>query len=202
MATQAISRIKDVFEVEIPLQLLFESPTVASMAASLEVAMKSDLGLRAPPIARIAREETLPLSFAQQRLWFISHLEPLSTAYNMPFVLRFGGRLDLDALTASLNEVVRRHESLRTSFPLVDEQPVQLIAEVSHFSLPIIELHELENEERERAVRRQVTAEAQAPFSLATGPLFRVKLLRLGAEEHVLLATMHHIIADGWSLGC
>src|SRR6185369_13930790 len=138
-----------------------------------------------------------PLSFAQQRLWFLHQLEPDSIAYNMPTALRLTGRLDTGALAGSINEIIRRHESLRTTFRLVDNEPVQVIAEQLTLEVPVVDLQISEESE----VMRLATEEAQRPFDLETGPLVRARLLRLNADEWVLIFTMHHIISDGWSMG-
>lgn len=140
-----------------------------------------------------------PLSFAQQRLWFLHQLEPDSIAYNMPTALRLTGRLNTAALEWGINEIIRRHEILRTTFRLVNNQPVQIIAEQLMLKLPIVDVSTSSADERE--VMQFATEEAQRPFDLETGPLVRARLLRLNAEEWVLMFTMHHIIADGWSMG-
>ncbi|HEV7843670.1 MAG TPA: condensation domain-containing protein, partial [Pyrinomonadaceae bacterium] len=147
-------------------------------------------------------EGNLPLSFAQRRLWFIDQLEPASFAYNITTALRLIGSLDVNALERCLNEIVRRHEALRTTFALNDEQqPVQVIAPELKLSLRVEDLSELPEAEREAEAARLATNEAQRPFDLAHGPLLRARLLRLGTEDHALLFTMHHIISDGWSMG-
>ena len=143
-----------------------------------------------------------PLSFAQHRLWLIDQMQPNSFGYNMPLALQMSGVLNVDALERSLSEVVRRHESLRTSFQVAEgDQPIQLVAPPASFQLPCIDLENLPEAERQVAVMRLAIEEAQLPFNLAAGPLMRGKLLRLGANEHVLLLTLHHIISDGWSIG-
>jgi alpha-ketoglutarate-dependent taurine dioxygenase len=149
------------------------------------------------------RQETncFPLSFAQQRMWFLDQLEPGSFAYNMHVPVRLNGRLDVTALRQSLNEVVRRHEILRTVFALVDDRPAQFITAAQPLSLPVLDLHHLAADERESRMRELSLQEARGPFDLSRGPLLRSKLLRLDEEEHVALFTMHHIITDGWSMG-
>jgi amino acid adenylation domain-containing protein len=151
------------------------------------------------PVIKNRRDVTL--SFAQQRLWFLDQLAPGSTAYNMARALRLRGPLNIAALEQSFNEIVRRHETLRTTFAAANGQPVQVIAPPEPFRLPVVDLTELPPGEREAVARRLATEEAQSTFDLAKGPLFRAKLLRLGEEDHVLLRNMHHIISDGWSLG-
>ncbi|MET0623242.1 MAG: amino acid adenylation domain-containing protein, partial [Pyrinomonadaceae bacterium] len=143
----------------------------------------------------------LPLSFAQQRLWFVQQMEPESAAYNMPVALRMAGRFDAGAMAAALGEVVRRHEALRTTFEQQGERPVQVIHEPRAFDLPVVDLSTLPEAERERRLRAALTEEALRPFDLERGPLLRAGVVRLGEEEHVLHATMHHIVSDGWSMG-
>ena len=142
-----------------------------------------------------------PLSFAQQRLWFLDQLEPNTTVYNIPDSHRFYGPLNLEALERSLSEIIRRHESLRTTFHNVDGEPVQVIAEAQAQKLEVIDLSHLPEAEREAEAERMADEEGQQPFDLTHGPLLRFRLVRLAAEQHILLLTMHHIISDGWSLG-
>jgi amino acid adenylation domain-containing protein len=153
------------------------------------------------PEARSARETgTAPLSFAQQRLWFLDQYEPYNVLYNIPVAIRLNGLLNVTALEQSLNEILRRHEALRTTFSIVDHRPVQVIHEVSDFILTVIDLQESSSEKNEARAARLAAEEARKPFNLAEGPLLRVKLLRFAEDDHVLLITMHHIISDGWSI--
>ncbi|HEV7376170.1 MAG TPA: condensation domain-containing protein, partial [Pyrinomonadaceae bacterium] len=142
-----------------------------------------------------------PLSFAQQRLWFLDQLEPGSSFYNIFDTLSFDEPTDVPALEQSLNEVVRRHEVLRTTFANVRGKPVQVIAESLKLPLPVVDLRRLSEEEREAETNRLSSEEYERPFELSRGPLVRGKLLRLSTQESVLLLTMHHIVSDGWSLG-
>jgi len=201
LATRLVSRIRESFGVELPVRSLFETPTVRDLAGHVEAALRDRTGEQAPPIIRVSRDERLPLSFAQQRLWFLHELEPTSSFYNVPVAVRLRGRLQIDAMQRTLNEIVRRHESLRTSFPTIDAQPVQSIAPALALELPLIDLSTFREDEREHEAQRRATEEARMPFNLATGPLIRASLVRLGAEDHVLLVTMHHIVSDGWSMG-
>jgi len=142
-----------------------------------------------------------PLSFAQQRLWFVEQLNPNTSTYNMFAAVQLSGLLNVTALHQSLNEIVRRHETLRTSFVTVKGQPMQIVATANTVNLPIVDLRELPQFEQKAQVQRLAITEAQRPFDLARDLLLRVSLLLLGKEEHVLLLTMHHIISDGWSMG-
>ncbi|MEA2175937.1 MAG: hypothetical protein QOD00_3529, partial [Blastocatellia bacterium] len=145
--------------------------------------------------------DSFPLSFAQQRLWFLDQLEPGSPIYNIPAAVRLNGSLKIAALESGFNEIIRRHEALRTTFSALDGEPIQLIAPALTLSLPVVDLSAFESSEREAEVQRLAREEARRPFDLARGPLVRATLLRLCEEEHVLLLTMHHIISDGWSAG-
>ncbi len=140
-----------------------------------------------------------PLSFAQQRLWFLHQMEPASAAYNMPLAFRLSGQLEVEALQWSLDEMVRRHEILRTTFDVLDQEPVQLIAATGNLELAVTDLSTLPPSVSEVKVEMLASEEAQRPFDLVRGPLIRAMLVRLGTDEYVLLVTMHHIISDGWS---
>ncbi|MDJ0706013.1 MAG: condensation domain-containing protein [Leptolyngbyaceae cyanobacterium MO_188.B28] len=153
----------------------------------------------AAPIQPISRQVDPPLSFAQQRLWFLTQLEPDSSAYNMCGALSMKGVLNVNALERSLSEIVRRHEALRTHFPTVAGQPIQIISPDLVLSLPLIDFQHLPVEQRQATALQHAAEEAQQPFDLAQGPLLRAKLLRLAAEEHILMIEMHHIVSDGWS---
>ncbi|HEV2705170.1 MAG TPA: amino acid adenylation domain-containing protein, partial [Pyrinomonadaceae bacterium] len=140
-----------------------------------------------------------PLSFAQQRLWFLDQLDPGNFTYNIPLAVRLRGKLNVAALERSLTEIVRRHETLRTTFALVEGEPVQIVAPPAPVSLPVVDLRHLPEAERERQVRQMAEDEAMRPFNLAEGPLFRVNLLKVEEEHHIALLTIHHIVSDEWS---
>ncbi|HEX2569781.1 MAG TPA: non-ribosomal peptide synthase/polyketide synthase [Polyangia bacterium] len=204
LATQVLSRIRNLFQVELPVRMLFEAPTVAALAQRIDearAARREVVALAAPPLRPVPRTEPLPLSFAQQRLWFLDQLEPGSPFYNIPVAVRLTGALDGDALERSFAALVRRHEALRTHFELRDGQPVQAVAPELELGLTRIDLQALPAEEREARARSLAREEALRPFDLGRGPLLRVQLLRLGPEDHLLLVTLHHIISDGWSMG-
>jgi amino acid adenylation domain-containing protein len=198
LATRVVSRVRAAFGVELPMRALFEAPTVAALAARIDGLQSSDAG-GLPAVTPVARTGALPLSFAQERLWFLDRLQPGSAFYNIPTALRLSGALQVAALERALGEVVRRHEALRTTFREVADAPVQVIAPFAGFSLPVEDLSALAAAEREAELRRLAMEEAARPFDLEQGPLFRATLLRLGAEEHVLLICMHHVVGDGWS---
>ncbi|MGZ7104598.1 MAG: amino acid adenylation domain-containing protein, partial [Candidatus Angelobacter sp.] len=200
LATQIVSRIRTVFKVELPLRALFESPTVAGLAVQVRAA-RGVSAANMVQIPRAAREDRLPLSFAQQRLWVLDKLEPGSVAYNIPFGVRLQGTLDKRVLRWSLEEIVRRHEILRTTFPVVDGEPAQRIAQEFTLAIEETDLTELAGQAQEEEVTLRAQAEAAEPFNLAQGPLVRLKLLQLSEQEHVLLVNMHHIVSDGWSAG-
>ncbi|WP_420128652.1 amino acid adenylation domain-containing protein, partial [Longimicrobium sp.] len=203
LATQLVSRVREAFRTELPLRVVFEAPTLAELVSRLD-ALRAETGgdAAAPPLVAVPRDGSpLPLSFAQERLWFIDRLEPGSATYNLPAALRLTGALDQVALERSLGEIVRRHEALRTVFADVDGAPVQVIAPFGGFVLPVEDLSALSEADREAAIALRAGDEASRPFDLAAGPLFRAALLRLGAEDHVLLLGMHHIVSDGWSMG-
>jgi amino acid adenylation domain-containing protein/non-ribosomal peptide synthase protein (TIGR01720 family) len=199
-ATQLVIRARDALGVDMPLRAIFEAPTVAGFAERVTAELSGATG-RPPPIEPTARDRDLPLSYSQQRLWFLDQLDPNSPQYNIPTAVHLNGQLNIGALEQSLNEMIRRHETLRTTFRTVDGQPVQIIAPPRPTQLLIIDLCTLQPDEREVEAHRLATAEAREPFNLAEGPLLRTTLIRLADDDHVALFTMHHTISDGWSAG-
>ncbi len=203
LATQVMSRVAAALGWEVPLRALFESPTVAGLAAGLGSAEEGRVAAL-PRIEPVPRDRPLPLSFAQLRLWLLDRLAPGDVAYSIPTALRMAGRLDRAALSWALAQVVARHEVLRTTFWLAGEEPVQRIAPAAPAPappLPLIDLSALPAARRQAAALGHQAADAARPFDLAAGPLLRVVLLRLAAAEHWALANLHHIAADGWSVG-
>ena len=197
LATRIVSQLHKLLQVEVPFTALFESPTLGGTAKRLEALVQQQRGLETPPIVRVSRDGELPLSFAQQRLWFLDQLQPNSAGYNNASALRLKGPLNVDALEQTFSEIVRRHEILRTSFRSIRGNPVQVIE--PHVSVRLTLNDSSQHDEAELA--RIISDESAAPFDLATGPLWRVKLLHLGPEDYVLIVTMHHIVTDAWSNG-
>jgi amino acid adenylation domain-containing protein/non-ribosomal peptide synthase protein (TIGR01720 family) len=200
LATQVVSRLRSAFGVEVPLRALFDAPTVAGLAEHIEAARRKAHGVEAPPLRPTGRDAELPLSFAQQRLWFFDQLEPGNVFYVLPSAIRLTGNLSVRALEGALAEVFRRHEVLRTSFPSRDGKALQRISAGGPLALAVTDLTGLPEAEREPRAKALAGEEAGRPFDLAAGPLARVGLLKLGEEDHVLLVTMHHIVSDGWSM--
>jgi amino acid adenylation domain-containing protein len=196
LATRVISRVKQVFAIALPLRSLFENPTLESLAECLQTTLNPSRQLE---IERVSRQEKLPLSFAQHRLWFIAQLEPDSPDYNLPAIVRLQGQLNITALEASFNEIVRRHEVLRTSFSDLDGEPVQEIAPALQLNLAIVELSKVTENQQNEQIQELIQQEAVQTFDLSQIPLFRLKLLRLNPQEHILIFVMHHIISDFWS---
>ncbi len=201
LATQVVSRIRNVLDVEVPLNALFKSPTVAGLAEAVERERGAGWRVESPPIAQAGRDRDLPLSFAQQRMWFIQQLEPEGAAYNIPLVVRLRGGLGIAGLRQSLQEIARRHEMLRTRFESREGRLVQVIDEPCEIEFPIWDVSELAVDDREQRARELVGQEAKRPFDLERGPVWRSALVRVGADNHLLLVCMHHVASDGWSTG-
>ncbi|MCP3144849.1 non-ribosomal peptide synthetase, partial [Pyxidicoccus xibeiensis] len=202
LATQVVSRIRGALQVELSLRDFFAARTVAALAARVEAASQAVAeGTAPPPLVPVPRGDDLPLSFAQQRLWFIDQLEPGNSAYNIPLALRLDGPLDVDVLERAFAELVRRHESLRTTFQVRGERAAQCIASEARFTLRRVDLSAQPDEAREETLHRLAREETLTPFSLSQGPLLRATVLHLGERQAALLVTMHHIVSDGWSLG-
>ncbi|HEY0796099.1 MAG TPA: amino acid adenylation domain-containing protein [Acidisarcina sp.] len=199
LAVQVISRIRQAFGIELPLRAMFEAPTLAGLADRIETARREKTGIVLPPLVRRASSATAPASFAQQRLWFLAQLEPDDPTYNIPQIYRLHGELNRTALEDAIQEIIWRHESLRTTFDNVDGEPVQRIALEMKIPLPIVDLTELGEDVRQAEAEKIARANARISFNFVTGPLLTAKLLKLADREHVLLLTLHHIVGDGWS---
>ncbi|MDF5733215.1 MAG: condensation domain-containing protein, partial [Rhizonema sp. PD38] len=189
------------FKVELPLGSVFAAATVAQLALIIQQRQQQHLELTSPALLPTPRNVELPLSFTQQRLWFLDQLEPSSALYNISRALRLVGTLRVTALEQSLREIIHRHEALRTNLITVDGQPVQIIHTVTNWRLSIVELQHLSTNEQQIASQQLAIAHVQQPFDLAFEPLFRATLVVLSDTDHILLVCMHHIISDGWSMG-
>ena len=199
VATQVIARLREELKLELNLRLLFEAPTLGAFAAQVS-ALQQDGGLAQGTIQPLNRQDELPQSLAQNRLWFMWQLAPDSSAFTIPGALRLRGELNEAALRSSFTHLVERHESLRTRFFQRDEHALQRVDTAAEVDLHVIDLRDLPAPERELRTQQIREAQAQTPFNLESGPLFRVTLVKLDDEDHQLLLTLHHIIADGWSL--
>ncbi|HSF39094.1 MAG TPA: amino acid adenylation domain-containing protein, partial [Thermoanaerobaculia bacterium] len=200
LATRVLSRVRQVLGVDLPVRSLFERPTVEGLAARVEELRREGAPL-GPPLVPRPDPGPAPLSFAQERLWFLDRLDGSSSAYNLPLAVRLRGPLHPGALASALGEVVRRHEALRTTFVEVEGEPVQLVSLLDLPPLPVVDLSALPAPARAAEAERRTREEARRPFDLRRGPLARWVLLGLGSGEHVLLATFHHIVSDGASMG-
>ncbi|WP_369929417.1 amino acid adenylation domain-containing protein [Xanthomonas sp. NCPPB 2632] len=197
LAIRLLSRIRRTLGRTLSVRDLFEHPTVRSMATCADGASgEADLS-----ISHADRGAPLPLSLAQQRLWFMNRMDGAGEAYHISSAVRLHGVLDAEAMVMALDALVERHEILRTRFPYAGNAAVQSISAPSAFALTRLDLADLPARQREEEVERQVAMEARSAFSLETGPLIRGRLLKLATNEHLLLLTMHHIVSDGWSMG-
>ncbi|HYH45220.1 MAG TPA: amino acid adenylation domain-containing protein, partial [Thermoanaerobaculia bacterium] len=202
LATRLLARVREALGAEVPLRDLFEAPTVEAFAARVDAACASEHGEPEPPSPRSGGDDGgALLSFAQQRLWFLDQLEPGNSLYNVAFAVRALGPLRPEVLEASLAEVVRRHQALRTTFPGTEGEPRQVVLSPAGPRLPAVDLGGLGDRRSAAEALRLTRAEAVRPFDLARGPLLRALLLRLGAGRHWLVTAVHHIVFDGWSIG-
>lgn len=200
LATRVASRVRNALNVELPLRTLFEKPSLKALAAELELLKRHASHDPLPGIVPVPRTRSFPLSYAQQRLWFLDQLQPGSPVYNCPIAVRLAGSLDKEALERALTEIVRRHEVLRTTFPTANGQPVQHISPATPISFPTTDLSGLEETKREQAATTLIAEESAQPFDMSNGPLLRTRLIRLSDQDHIVLLVMHHIVSDGWSL--
>ena len=201
IATQLISRVRNAFDVELPLRDFFEKPTITELALIIEQeSLRQNLPLR-PPLEPAPRTEPLPLSFAQQRLWFLDQLAPNNAFYNIVGAFKLRGELDNDAFDRAIQEIVDRHENLRTSFGAEKGKPVLTIHDKQQVQIERTNLENYPVDGREQAARKIAAEEAQKPFELTQSPLFRVRVLQINDSEHIVIFVTHHIISDGWSSG-
>ncbi len=200
LAMRMVSRVRNIFNIELPLRTLFEDPRVVELGHRIEIVQREERGVTAPRPVPVSRDGEIALSFSQNRLWVLEQLEALGPAYNIAAAVRMDGILDMIALERAFAELVRRHEILRTRFVTRDDQVFQAIDEAAPFRLALMDLSDLDPAQRADAIRRAEQDEAAHRFDLAQGPLIRATLLRLSAQEHIILVTMHHIVSDGWSM--
>ena len=199
LATQMLARVRKSFGVELPLRTAFDEPVLAALALKLASSEKGTD--KRSEITRHTLPDRIPLSFAQQRLWFLQQLDPGSPVYNVAELLQLDGDLDLSILSRSINEIVRRHESLRTQFRTEDDQPVQHVLPELNIDVRSVDLRDVDAHERVATAEALAVKARLAPFDLGKGPLLRVSLFRLENDAHWLLLEMHHIISDRWSMG-
>jgi amino acid adenylation domain-containing protein len=207
LAMQALAAIREELQVALTIREFFAAPTLAELAGVIEARHLSEqkeegehLGML-PALVPVTRTGNLPLSFAQQRLWFLDQLEGSSATYNIPVVLQLTGPLNLPVFQQSLRELVRRHEVLRTTFVKVQEMPVQCVHLLPAVALQVTEMPDNDFTEEQDGILQDIQAEVQRPFDLATGPLLRLRLFRLNQRKSIFVFVMHHIISDGWSMG-
>ncbi len=207
LATRVMARTRDAFNVELPLQTFFMSPTIADLSKKIIEVQNAKIhkedGVVVKSLTPIPKRKDISpaiLSFAQKRLWFLDQYEPGSYLYNIPMVFRLRGKLNVEALHNAINSVISRHESLRTTFTTKEGDPVQVIVPTLNLDLPLIDICNLTDDIRESEIQRLINEEYRKPFDLSSGPLLRTALLRLNDDEHVFLLTIHHIISDGWSM--
>nr|MBW4563383.1 amino acid adenylation domain-containing protein [Mojavia pulchra JT2-VF2] len=195
LATQVISRIRNVLQIELPLRCLFESATIAELAKLIETGRQQIQSIQLPPIQPVGRDANLPLAFVQEPLWFLDQLVPNNPFYNIPQAFRLNGFLNVQALEQSFQEIINRHEILRTTFKAVDGQPIQIIHPSPIFKLPVID-----STTQESQVWGLIIEEARRSFDLSEDLMLRAALFKLSETEHFLLINLHHIVCDGWSI--
>ncbi|HEY6121541.1 MAG TPA: amino acid adenylation domain-containing protein [Pyrinomonadaceae bacterium] len=201
LVARIVARVREALQIELPMRALFEASTVAALAVEVERLLHTARSATTIPLTRISRTAPLPLSFAQERLWFLDQLEPENAAYNIPRALRLRGTLDKEALQQSFNAIIARHEVLRTSFLNDSGKPALSIDQEAAVQVQHRDLRHLPRAKHEEVSQATAADEARRPFNLAQGPLLRASLLQLDVNDHILLLTIHHIISDGWSIG-
>ena len=199
-ATQLITRLRQLFEVDLGVRDLFQRPTIAELATHVDTVRRQADGLRLPPMVPVPRDQPLVLSFAQRRLWFLYRMQPDSPFYNISVALEFQGELDVPVFQGTLAAVVRRHESLRTTYHEgADGEPEQRIGPAQVPPLPVVDLSGLPAEVAVVEADRQLAAEVERPFNIGSGPVFRALLFKRGEQDHLGILNQHHIATDGWS---
>jgi amino acid adenylation domain-containing protein len=201
LATQLISRLSEAMYVEVSLLSFFEAPTVAGLASSIETALQGEQGQQATVIMPVLREQALPASIAQEQIWVVDQVFQGLPLFNILYAMRLQGICHVAILQQSCDEIIRRHEALRTTFAAVEGRLVQIIAPTLSVPVTVVDLRALPTPKRESEAQRLADVEARQPFDLEQGPLLRLRLLRMDEQEHLLLVIMHHSIGDGWSLG-
>jgi amino acid adenylation domain-containing protein len=201
LAMRVISRIRETLAVEVTVRQLFEQRTIASLAQGIDAEVKQSGHTHTLPLVPVERHGDMPLSFAQQRMWLLYQFESDQSLYNIPIAIRFTGMLQAVVLTRAVNEILRRHESLRTSFRAHRGTPFQVINPHEDIELPFRDLSGHAPEEREAQVTLRIKEQMRTPFDLSCAPLLRGELLHLSSDENVLVLVLHHITVDGWSLG-
>ncbi|MTJ08355.1 MULTISPECIES: non-ribosomal peptide synthetase [unclassified Anabaena] len=197
LASLVISRLREALSLELSIASLFAAPTIATFSEQIGTSVQNLL----PTLEPVSRNSELPLSLTQQRFWFLDQMEGPNPAYNIVRVLNLQGLLNFTALEGAIATIINRHETLRTSFGITDGQPIQIIADKLAFTLPVIDLQELAEDDKMAEAQRLITNEYLRPFDLAESSLLRVTLIQLGEKSHQLLVIMHHIISDAWSAG-
>ena len=198
LATQVISQLRQSFGIELPIAVIFERPTVAALTETVQAALDGMAEKTTAPAIRGTEE--IDVSSTQQRLWFLNQLDPKSAQYHVPVAFRLAGSLQVETLRNALQQLIERHDALRARFESRDGRPVQIVQPSATVSLPVIDLVSIAETTRQAELTRLLREEATRPFDLSAGPLLRVSLLQLAADDYVLLLTAHHIIADGWSM--
>lgn len=199
LVTHVIMRVRETLKVEMPIRSLFEAPTVAEFSELIRKQISEGNQGELSAIGRVSREGELPLSYSQQRMWFYEHLASNTASFHIPLGVRFKGDLNYAALEQSFGEIIRRHESLRTVFPAIDDRAVQVIQQPARFELPVVDLSAAPAAAREEQAARLAQQDTLRRFDLGKGPLVRLTLFRMDDRDHIVVCTMHHIIADGQS---
>ena len=201
VAARLASRLREAFGIDLSVRAMFEAPTVAQLGKLIDDRRRSREDERRPALVSVERKGPMPVSFAQQGFWLLEQFEPERPIYANPEVVRFRGALSVPAFVQTLTAIVGRHESLRTTFRAVDGAPKQIIEAARPVDVPVIDLEALPPGRREAAATELARVEAHTPFNLSRGPMLRVTILRMAADDHIVHFTMHHIVSDLWSIG-